>query len=90
MRRWLNSLIQFDMPVGDTQVVERTEYKHIIILVTDKIIHLPGKVSDLLFKPLIKDAPNGFSKFGGALLKAGLLDDVDNREWLTVSLGLRT
>ncbi|KAF8749848.1 hypothetical protein RHS01_09783 [Rhizoctonia solani] len=43
------------------------------------VLSLPGKVSDLLCKPLIKNAPEGFVKFGSALQKAGLLNSLDNR-----------
>ncbi|KAG9075021.1 hypothetical protein FRC06_010321, partial [Ceratobasidium sp. 370] len=78
-KRWNESpLILIDRPVGSATVVSRSKFKNIIILVIDTVLTLPKKVSDLLCKPLISSAPYGFTKFGGGLQKAGLLDEVDN------------
>ncbi|KAJ1300017.1 hypothetical protein OPQ81_011851 [Rhizoctonia solani] len=82
-KRTSGTLIEIDRAVGSAKVVDRFEYKNIIVLVIDTILSLPGKVSDLLCKPLIKDAPDGFSKFAGGLQKVGLLDDVNEGKLLT-------
>jgi hypothetical protein len=83
-------LILVDRPVGSAKVVGRSTFKKIIILIIDTLLTLPTSISDILCKPLIDSAPNGFTKFGGALQKTGLLDKVDNGRKITVSLGSRT
>ncbi|KAG8691750.1 hypothetical protein FRC08_010096 [Ceratobasidium sp. 394] len=78
-KRWNNSpQIIIDRPVNSAKVTSRSSFKNIIILTIDTVLTLPRKVSDLLCKPLVSSAPHGFTKFGGALQKAGLLDYVDN------------
>ncbi|KAF8754543.1 hypothetical protein RHS01_05791 [Rhizoctonia solani] len=79
-KRWSNDpLILIDRAVGSAKVVGSFTFKNIIVLIIDSVLSLPGKVSDLLCKPLIKNAPEGFVKFGSALQKAGLLNSLDNR-----------
>ncbi|KAG9074545.1 hypothetical protein FRC06_010612 [Ceratobasidium sp. 370] len=70
-------LIVIDRPVGSAMVIDRAKYQNIDILVVDRLFTLPTTVSDLLCKPLVSSAPNGFVKFGKCLQNAGLLDDVD-------------
>ncbi|KAG8709705.1 hypothetical protein FRC08_018146 [Ceratobasidium sp. 394] len=79
-KRWDNKgpTIIIDRPQDSATVVSRSSYKNIVILVIKVILALPPKVSDLLCKPLVSSAPNGFTEFGGALQRAGLLDYVDN------------
>ncbi|KAG9079687.1 hypothetical protein FRC06_007584 [Ceratobasidium sp. 370] len=78
-KRWSdNPLIIIDRPVHSATVVSRSKFKNIVILVIDTVLTLPRTVSDLLCKPLISDASKGFTKFGTALRKAGLLETVDN------------
>ncbi|CAE6442232.1 unnamed protein product [Rhizoctonia solani] len=79
-KRWTNTpLILIDRAVGSAKVVNRFNFKNIIVLIIDKVLSLPAKISDLLCKPLIKSAPNGLVKFGDALKKAGLSDLIDDR-----------
>jgi hypothetical protein len=82
-------LILIDRPVGSAKVVGRSIFKEMTILMTDTVLTMPTSVSDVLGKPLIEGAPNGFPKFGGALQKTDLLGKVDNGRKLTVSLGSR-
>ncbi|CCO32647.1 hypothetical protein BN14_06710 [Rhizoctonia solani AG-1 IB] len=64
-KRWTNTpLILIDRAVGSAKVVNRFNFKNIIVLIIDKVLSLPAKISDLLCKPLIKSAPNGLVKFG--------------------------
>ncbi|KAG8713781.1 hypothetical protein FRC08_012817 [Ceratobasidium sp. 394] len=78
-KRWNDGpSIIIDRPVDSARVVARSSYKNVIICIIDKVLTLPEKVSDLLWKPLVSSAPYGFAKFGGGLQKAGLLDYVDN------------
>ncbi|KAG9084706.1 hypothetical protein FRC06_003936 [Ceratobasidium sp. 370] len=75
-KRWNDDpLIIIDRPVHSATVVSRSTFKNIVILVIDTFLTLPRMVSDLLCKPLVSGA--SFTKFGGALQKAGLLDTVD-------------
>jgi len=59
-------------------------FKKIIILIIDTVLTLPTTVSDLLCKSLLDTTPNGFTKFGGGLQKADLLDKVDNGRQITI------
>ncbi|CUA77861.1 hypothetical protein RSOLAG22IIIB_06834 [Rhizoctonia solani] len=81
-KRWSSS-VRIGQALGTAKVVKRLAYKKIIILVIDTVLSLPGGVSDLLCKPLINGAPGGFTKFSGALKKAGLLDEVENGNQVT-------
>ncbi|CCO37519.1 hypothetical protein BN14_11675 [Rhizoctonia solani AG-1 IB] len=72
-------LILIDRAVGSAKVIDRFSFRNIAVLVIDAVLSLPGRISDLLCKPLIKSAPNGLVKFNAALKKAGLLDLVDDR-----------
>ncbi|KAG8728161.1 hypothetical protein FRC11_011672, partial [Ceratobasidium sp. 423] len=72
--------------LGDAKVVGRFTFQKIIVLIVDTVLTLPTMVSDLLCKPLIKSAPNGFIKFKEALEKTGLLDLVETKDKLTASL----
>ncbi|CAE6416117.1 unnamed protein product [Rhizoctonia solani] len=84
-KRWFEDRIIFvDRPVGNAKVVDRFTFKNIIILIIDDVLTLPVKVSELLCKPLIKYAPDGFPKFKAALEKAGVLDLVDTKDKLTI------
>ncbi|EUC56417.1 fasciclin domain protein [Rhizoctonia solani AG-3 Rhs1AP] len=83
-KRWSSSSIQIGQAVGTAKFVKRITYKKIIILVIDTLLSLPGGVSDLLCKPLINGAPDGFSKFSAALKKADLLDEVENGKQVTI------
>ncbi|CAE6488358.1 unnamed protein product [Rhizoctonia solani] len=83
-KRWNDETILVDLPVGTAKVVDRFSLKNIIVLIIDTALSLPGKVSDLLCKPLIKSAPNGLTKFGEALKKVGLSDLVDTKDAITI------
>ncbi|KAH7337872.1 hypothetical protein B0J17DRAFT_707157 [Rhizoctonia solani] len=83
-KRWNDRTILIDQPVGNTEVVDRFTYKDTIVLVINDLIPLPGSTSDLLCKPLIEDAPNGFGKFGEALKKTGIADLVDTKDAVTI------
>ncbi|KAJ1299457.1 hypothetical protein OPQ81_009121 [Rhizoctonia solani] len=84
-KRWVNDrLILVDRAVGNAKVVGRFTFRGIIVLIIDTVLTLPERVSELLSKPLIKLAPNGFVKFGEALKKANLLDLVDKRDEITI------
>ncbi|CAE6342500.1 unnamed protein product [Rhizoctonia solani] len=74
-----NPLILIDRAVGSAKVIDRFSFRNIVVLIIDAVLSLPGRISDLLCKPLIKSAPNGLVKFSAALKKAGLLDLVDDR-----------
>ncbi|KAJ1299459.1 hypothetical protein OPQ81_009123 [Rhizoctonia solani] len=83
-KRWTNHpLILIDRAVGSAKVVNRFTFKKIIVLIIDTVLTLPARVSELLCKPLINDAPNGFTKAAEALNKTGLIDLVDTRDALT-------
>ncbi|KAF8738439.1 sepiapterin reductase, partial [Rhizoctonia solani] len=70
-------------PVGNSRVVGEFSYKQIIVLPIDEMTDLPGPSSNLLSQPLIKTAPNGFSKFSNGLKKTGLDDVWNTRSRLT-------
>ncbi|KAG9094509.1 hypothetical protein FS749_012329 [Ceratobasidium sp. UAMH 11750] len=77
-KRWNDGpLYIVDRPVGSALVLKRASYKNVVIMVIDRLLTKPTTVSDLLCKPLVSSAPYGFTKFGGGLQKAGLLDYVD-------------
>ncbi|CAE6459255.1 unnamed protein product [Rhizoctonia solani] len=78
-KRTNDRLILIDRAVGNAKVIRRFNFKQIVVLIIDTVLTLLAKVSDLLYKPLIKSAPNGLVKFRGALQKAGLLDTVDTQ-----------
>ncbi|KAG8690339.1 hypothetical protein FRC11_012287 [Ceratobasidium sp. 423] len=87
LKRWYNSvLIQIERTVGTAKVVDRFTFGRIVILIIDTVLTLPTKVSDVLCKPLIATAPNGFTKFVEALRMTGLLDNVEGGQELTASL----
>ncbi|KAG9125839.1 hypothetical protein FRC07_006012 [Ceratobasidium sp. 392] len=84
-KRWNNEpVILIDRAVGSAKVVGRTVFKKIVILIIDAVLTLPTKISDLLCKQLVSNAPKGFVRFGGGLQKTGLLDLVDNAPRATV------
>ncbi|KAG8724158.1 hypothetical protein FRC09_000052 [Ceratobasidium sp. 395] len=84
-KRWLNDrVVLVDRTVGSAKVVGRFTFKKIIILVIDTVLTLPAKISDILSKPLIDSTPSGFAKFGGGLQQTGLLDEVEDRDKITV------
>ncbi|KAG8724388.1 hypothetical protein FRC09_019190 [Ceratobasidium sp. 395] len=84
-KRWLKDrVVLVDRTVGSANVVGRFTFKKIIILVIDTVLTLPAKISDILSKPLIDSTPNGFTKFGAGLQQSGLLDEVDDRDRITV------
>ncbi|CAE6531264.1 unnamed protein product [Rhizoctonia solani] len=89
-KRWSNDpLIFIDRAVGNAKVLGRFTFQKIIVLIVDTVLTLPTAVSDLLCKPLISSAPNGFLKFKEALEKTGLLDLVDTKDKLTASFSSR-
>ncbi|KAG8757846.1 hypothetical protein FRC11_004235 [Ceratobasidium sp. 423] len=90
-KRWINDpLVLIDRAVGNAKVVGRFTFQKIIVLIVDTVLTLPTTVSDLLCKPLMKSAPNGFIKFKEALEKTGLLDLVETKDKLTASLSPQT
>ncbi|CAE6488350.1 unnamed protein product [Rhizoctonia solani] len=83
-KRWNDDTILVDRPVGLAKVVRRLSFRKLVVLAVDAVLTLPPKVSELLCKPLIKDAPNGFKKTLEALEKTELLDLVDTKDEITV------
>ncbi|CAE6434837.1 unnamed protein product [Rhizoctonia solani] len=83
-KRWNDRTILIEQAVGHAEVVDRFTYKDLIILIIDDLISLPGSTSELLCKPLIEDAPNGFGKFGEALKKTGIADMADTKDAITI------
>ncbi|CAE6537560.1 unnamed protein product [Rhizoctonia solani] len=84
-KRWEEfDLILVDRPVGDVKVVDRFNFKNLVILIIDEVLALPPKISELLCLPLLKTAPKGLLRFGEALKKAGLQDLVDNKDAITI------
>ncbi|KAG9124694.1 hypothetical protein FRC07_010600 [Ceratobasidium sp. 392] len=84
-KRWNNEpLILIDRAIGSAKVVGRFTFKKIIILIIDTVLTIPTRISDLLCKPLVDSAPDGFVKFGGGLQKVGLLDEVENAPRTTI------
>lgn len=61
-----------------------------MIFPMDLVLATPTKVDDILCKPLVDSAPNGFAKLGQALYKTDLMDTVNTGGKVTVSFGSST
>ncbi|QRV96193.1 Fasciclin domain-containing protein [Ceratobasidium sp. AG-Ba] len=83
LKRW-PPIFTVDRSVGVANVEKQFSFKSVVVLVIDGVLSLPTTVSDLLCKPLVVAAPNGFAKFLGSLQKVGLLEAVDGGKRLTV------
>ncbi|QRV91844.1 Fasciclin domain-containing protein [Ceratobasidium sp. AG-Ba] len=83
LKRW-SPIITVDRSVGVANVEKQFSFKNIIFLVIDVLLTIPTSPSDLLCKPLVDAAQNGFTKFGGSLQKADLLETVDDSSRVTV------
>lgn len=85
-KRWANETILIRRTVGSATVLSKAQYKDLTILPIDAVLTLPTKVDDVLCKPLVSSAPNGFTKLGPALYETGLMDSVNTNYRVTVSL----
>ncbi|KAG8794275.1 hypothetical protein FRC12_025094 [Ceratobasidium sp. 428] len=84
MRKRWDPVLKVQRAEGVANVKEKLVFKNIHILVIDKFLTLPAKVSENLCKSLLSSAPNGFVKLGQLLQKADLMDRVDTGKRITI------
>ncbi|KAF8598288.1 FAS1 domain-containing protein [Ceratobasidium sp. AG-I] len=76
-KRWNNDTTIFiRRTIGSAKVLSQTKYRDVDIAEIDTLLTLPTKIDDVLCKPLVDAAPNGFTKLGPALYQTGLMDTV--------------
>ncbi|KAF8597597.1 Fasciclin-domain-containing protein [Ceratobasidium sp. AG-I] len=59
-------------------------YKDLTIFPMDLVLATPTKVDDILCKPLVDSAPNGFTKLGTGLYQTGLMNTVNDGNGVTL------
>lgn len=75
-KRWAPQIF-IRQTLTSATVTDQTSYKNIKIYTINNLPLLPTRVDDVLCKPLVESAPNGFPELGQALYKTGLMDIVN-------------
>ncbi|KAF8600168.1 FAS1 domain-containing protein [Ceratobasidium sp. AG-I] len=83
-KRWNDETIIIRGTITNATVLSKTKYRDVTILPIDIVPTLPTTVEDVLCKPLVQEAPYGFTKLGAALQKTGLLDTVNDASRITL------